>query len=270
MGIVFIYETDDLAESVTVDWDIFSTDVRRVPATTTDPFGGNQQYVTAADPQVRWENRLAGYKVPGVKQVAFVKPTFPVVSVVLATLIGLAYVLFTRRGNRALANGSMSIGLVAAVVLYPFARTPVNLPFGQAWKLSPERAASILDDLLTNVYRSFDLRDEEAIYDRLATSVTGDQLTEVYLENRQSLELEDRGGARAKVDEVEILEVRSVRADDSRGLIINAKWTVGGSVSHFGHTHYRRNRYGAEVGIEPVDDAWKIRKIEVVEQQREL
>ncbi len=270
LGIVFVYETGDLAESVTVDWDVFFPDVPRVPATTTDPFGGSQQYVTAADPQVHWENRLAGYKVPEVKQVAFVKPTFPVVSVAFAALVALAYVLFSKRGHKPLANGSMSIGLAVVVVLYPFARTPVDLPFGQAWKPSTEQAASILDDLLTNLYRSFDLRDEEAIYDRLATSVTGDQLTKVYLENRRSLDLEDRGGARAKVDEVEILEVRNIRVDDSRGLVINAVWTVSGSVSHYGHTHYRRNRYDADVGIAPIDGAWRIRQIEVAEQQREL
>lgn len=270
LGIVFVYQTADLAESVTIDWGVFSDDLPRVPVTTTDPFGGGQQYVTAEAPQIRWENRLSGYRVTKVRQVAFVKPTFPVVSIVVATLVALAYVLLSRRGNRPLANGSMYVGLAAAVVLYPFARTPVNVPLGHVWKPSTERAASILDDLLTNVYRSLDLRDEEAIYDRLATSVTGAQLTKVYLENRKSLELEDRGGARAKMDEVEVLEVRSVRTNDQGGLTINAAWTVSGSVRHFGHTHYRRNRYDADVSIAPVDDAWKIRSIDVAEQQREL
>jgi len=39
-------------------------------------------------------------------------------------------------------------------------------------------------------------------------------------------------------------------------------------VTHFGHRHSRQNRYDARVGIEPVDGTWKIRSIEVLEQER--
>jgi hypothetical protein len=46
------------------------------------------------------------------------------------------------------------------------------------WAPSRSEAAEVVDGLLTNVYPSFDLRDEEAIYDRLAVSVTGELLDE--------------------------------------------------------------------------------------------
>ena len=43
----------------------------------------------------------------------------------------------------------------------------------------------IVDGLLTNVYRSFYLRDESTIYDRLAITTSGDQLTDIYLEMKK-------------------------------------------------------------------------------------
>jgi hypothetical protein len=131
-------------------------------------------------------------------------------------------------------------------------------------------AADVLDDLLTNVYRAFDLRDEEAIYDRMAVSVTGEQLTEVYLENRRALELENRGGARARVDEVEVLAVDSVRRDGEGGFRVEATWNVSGSVNYFGHVHYGQNRYDAAVHLLAVDGTWKIKKNELLDERRVL
>jgi hypothetical protein len=98
----------------------------------------------------------------------------------------------------------------------------VELPFVSQWKPSPARTASILDGLLTNVYRAFDVRDENRVYDRLAMSFTGDQLVQIYLQNRQSLELENRGGARANVDEVSILAINDVKRSQNNGFVANA------------------------------------------------
>jgi hypothetical protein len=45
---------------------------------------------------------------------------------------------------------------------------------------------------------------------------------------------------------------------------------VSGSVSHFGHTHYRRNQNHALVTFVVDGDTWKMREIEVIEEQRLL
>ncbi len=120
------------------------------------------------------------------------------------------------------------------------------------------------------MYRAFDVRDENRVYDRLAMSVMGDQLTQIYLENRQPLEFENRGGARANVDEVDILSVNRVKKSTNDGFITDAAWTVSGSVSHFGHTHYRRNRYHALVTVVMDGSSWKIKDIELLEEKRLL
>ena len=101
-------------------------------------------------------------------------------------------------------------------------------------------------------------------------SVTGDQLAQIYLQNRQSLELENRGGARANADEVSILSVSKVKSAEDDGFVADTVWTVSGSVSHFGHTHYRRNHNHALVTFVMDDDSWKIKDIELIEEKRLL
>ena len=76
-------------------------------------------------------------------------------------------------------------------------------------------AKRILSRVLPNVYRAFEFPTESAAYDRLALSVTGDTLTEVYLEHRRAVTMEERGGARARVEAVEVVEVDSVEPDGS-------------------------------------------------------
>jgi len=111
-------------------------------------------------------------------------------------------------------------------------------------------------------------REESAGYDRLSVSVTGDTLTEVYLEHRRALEMEERGGARARVEAVEVQAVGDVVPEAERGFAAVALWSVGGTVTHFGHRHFRENRYEASVSVVPVDDHWKIRAIDVLDEER--
>jgi hypothetical protein len=135
---------------------------------------------------------------------------------------------------------------------------------------NPDQDSSkrILARLLPNVYRAFEFPTESAAYDRLALSVTGDTLTEVYLEHRRAVRMEERGGARARVETVEVVEVDSVEPGSSGGFVSDAAWTVGGTVTHFGHRHFRQNRYDARVDVVPVEGYWKIRSIEVLDEKR--
>ena len=120
---------------------------------------------------------------------------------------------------------------------------------------------------MPNIYRALEFRDEATIYDRLAVSVTGETLTEVYLEQRRALEIEERGGAQARVEAVEVLEASAIESRDT-GFEVRSVWTVGGMVTHFGHRHFRQNRYDARIGIVPDAGTWKIQSIEVLEQGR--
>jgi hypothetical protein len=98
----------------------------------------------------------------------------------------------------------------------------------------------------------------------------GDQLTQTYIEQRKGLEIENRGGASAKVDDVDIIKIYNVFTGDNGDYGIDTGWTINGSVSHFGHMHYRQNRYRAVVWIIPHEGNWKIREIEMIEETRML
>jgi hypothetical protein len=144
------------------------------------------------------------------------------------------------------------------------ARPPV-----MAGELEPDRAQELLQVLLKNVYRAFDFRDEEDVYDKLEISISGDLLADIYLQNRRSFAIQQAGGAQAKIKSVEIEDAVAKRLDDRPlGYAIRAKWAAQGTVGHWGHVHTRRNRYDAVVTVEAVDGVWKITDLEVLEEQR--
>ncbi len=270
IGLTLVYETPEMADEIKIDWRLFSENVQKIEATTTDPFGGATMILSLDENVLQWKSRLAGYRVPVIAKISVEKQKLPVISILLFCVVFATLILSIRR-KKMLLGRPVLLGVVGlGLALYPFVGFPVDLPFVSKWKPSTERTSSILDGLFTNVYRAFDVRDENQVYDRLAMSVMGDQLTQIYLQNRQSLELENRGGARANVDEVNILAINSVTSSADDGFVADAVWTVSGSVSHFGHTHYRRNRNHALVTFVIDDGSWKIKDIEVIEEKRLL
>ena len=268
MGITITYDTETLPDSIDVGWTVFTDSVQAIEVSVVDAHGAFTKMLTPEDTDIQWKNRLAGYRVPVIEAVAVKPYPLPLVSIILIiTLIGYFLVLLVT--GRVVHNKKMVAGiLIMTLLLYPFVRTSASVPFISKWKPSKEQTVELLNDLLTNVYRAFDRRDENAVYDRLTLSVTGDQLTDIYLQNRQVMALENRGGARAKVDEVNVLEVFEVRRSEDQAIVADALWTVRGSVNHFGHTHYRQNQYRALVTFLDENGIWKISAIEPIEEIR--
>lgn len=133
--------------------------------------------------------------------------------------------------------------------------------------MNDERLQQLVADLLHNVYRAFDYRGEEVIYDVLEKSVSGELLTEIYLETQKGLELANQGGARVKVKTTEVNYAELV-ARDGNQLTIASEWSVSGSVGHWGHVHQRTNSYRANLEISEVDGVWKLTGLEILEEQR--
>jgi hypothetical protein len=159
--------------------------------------------------------------------------------------------------------------IAASVVLYPFLKVAVAKPAVLAPQMTEKDAVAVLNSLLKNIYRSFDFREEEDVYDRLATSVSGDLLSEIYLQNRKSLVVTQAGGARARVKAVEILAVDvKPLVDHPLGRLFHASWTATGTVGHWGHIHTRKNQYEANISVQPLGGAWKITDLELIEEKR--
>ena len=73
-----------------------------------------------------------------------------------------------------------------------------------------------------------------------------------------------------KLHEPEVRDVRNVTRQEDDTFAVDAIWTVNGSVIHFGHTHYRQNRYHAVVSILRDEGAWKICRLDLIDEQRVL
>jgi len=124
--------------------------------------------------------------------------------------------------------------------------------------------------LLRNTYHAFDFRDESAIYDTLEASVTGPLLEQVYLEMRSSLELENAGGPRVRVNEIALRECREIEDSHPPGgsFKTRAGWVTIGEVTHWGHTHERTNKYEAEMTISSEGEVWRISGLDLLNEER--
>jgi len=277
IGVIIAYITEGLPQQVTVDWQLFTDQVQQVPATATDPAGPLPSFVTPDDNVLTWTNFLKNYQMPTVGQVA-VADTLGDVKIPLGSILFVAAILpvgwrlrASRRAGKPLVFPSVVILVLlsGALVSYPYTQLSVARPVLMAGDLNDEQAQQLLQALLKNVYRAFDFRDESDVYDKLALSVEGDLLTDIYLQNRKSFAVQKAGGAQAKVKDVDIQHAQAERqAGDTPTYAIRGQWTATGTVGHWGHVHTRRNQYDAIVTVKADQGDWKISGLELLEEQR--
>ena len=268
LGITMIYGTNQLIDSLQVDWSFFLEKIPEIEVNTIDLFSAETRLVDETSKRYHWQNSLPGYQPADINNIEVSENKLPYISYLLMAII-LVILVLSYVTKKSLKKIYIAL-LVIALVSIPFGRFQVNLPGFSHLKPSKENSAQILKALLTNVYYAFDVRNEEMIYDRLSRTVTGDKLTDIYLENRKSLEFENRGGARASVDDVDIEELHTVTRGENGSFVAEVEWLIGGSVNHFGHTHYRRNYYHALITFTIIEGNWKIVDIEVIDNKRLL
>jgi len=104
----------------------------------------------------------------------------------------------------------------------------------------------------------------------LARSVSGEFLSEVYLQNRGKMRMSDSDGTMAIIHQLDIKTIDSMAQQKEGRIGIVANWDVYGSVHHQKHVHYRCNTYTAEVIIKPTENYWKLVKIQLLDEQRVL
>jgi len=268
LGVIYVAPTDGLPQEATITWDLFSERIQRIPAAATDEAGPLRFFLVPDDNVLWWKNFL---KNPTLPTLVEIKPP-PSLAVRLASWTGWLFAVALVAGlalqtKGVIKDGSYSkkgLGILLVLFLLTAACFAVVLPN----RLTDEKSEEIVASLLHNIYRAFDFRGEENIYDVLDQSVAGDLLTEIYLETRRGLELASQGGARAKVKEIEMLEVEPRDLPGEQGFVAHTLWNVAGSVGHWGHVHTRTNQYEAELTIQPVDGAWKVTDLEILQEER--
>jgi hypothetical protein len=268
VGVVIAYPVEGMAQTADLTWRGIPTSIQSIPVTVIDPETVRTNALTAGEPMMVWKNNLSEDPIPKVSTIAVERPR---ILVPWLSLVGLALVLVLAvlgiRRRRPFIVATARVLLALAFIAGPLMQTAVALP-GFASRVPSERQARrILSGLLPNVYRALEYRQESAVYDHLSHSLIGDTLRQVYLELRRGLELEERGGAQARVEAVEVLEASAIESSGN-GFSVRAIWHVGGLVTHFGHRHFRQNRYDARIGIVPRSGTWKIRSLEILELER--
>jgi len=275
IGVVITYLHEGMPQEVTAECTLFSDRIQQVPSIMTDPAGPFPYTLTPDDNVLKWTNFLKNYKIPTVDMITVAEKhrglTIPLGSVVcLLLLLPVGWAISRRKKTARPIKPmlGMAVALVAAtIILFPF----FQVPFGKARAsaINEDDSRAILNSLLKNIYRAFDFRDEEDIYDKLAISVSGNLLEDIYLQHRKSMVIEQAGGAQAQVKEIEIKAVQVKESPEhDNALAFRTQWTALGTVGHWGHIHNRQNLYDAVLTLTPVDGSWKIIDLELLEEKR--
>lgn len=277
VGVIISYITDGIPQKVDVDWQLFTDQVQQVPTSATDPAGPMTSFITPDDNIFNWTNYLKKYEIPTIRRAA-VSDTLGAISLPLVSMLclGLFVIAIWWLWRRRLADEPLRLPLALAAILlvtsvaaYPYFKMSVNRPVMIAGELSPEQATVLLQVLLKNVYRAFDFREEDDVYDKLALSVDGGLLEDIYLQNRKSFSVAKAGGAQAKIKRIDVIEASASRLQSgSLGYAIKARWTALGTVGHWGHLHQRMNQYDAIINVEESNGIWKITGLELLEERR--
>ncbi|MEH6606578.1 MAG: hypothetical protein V7711_13395 [Pseudomonadales bacterium] len=267
MGVIFVYPTKTLPNKVTMEWDLWDERIQQVSASAVDQAGPFPQVLDPDWATLEWNNFLQNPEIPTLNVLTPPPPAWLlwvgghqlILWLITAILILFSIVVFGRRAKRAPAAITAVLG-ISGIVLAVYAQ--------QRLAADQQKVAGLVSDLLHNVYRAFDYRDESDIYDVLDRSVKGELLSEIYLETQRSLVLANQGGARAKVKSIELGELSAETLADRPGYLASTTWTVRGSVGHWGHIHQRSNQYRGELIIEPIDGEWKLTGMELLEEER--
>jgi hypothetical protein len=266
LGVIFLQPMTGYPQEAAVTWELFPERVERIPGAATDEAGPLRFFLQPDDNVLWWKNFLKNPKLPTLVEIR------PPPSTIMRTLMWASWFgvlvfgfLAFRAGMRA-AGGVGSWPVVGVLAVMAAGSAAGGWWTNESVRVDGDRASEIVSALLHNVYRAFDFRDEETIYDTLERSVTGDLLTETYLETRRGLELASQGGARAKVQEIDLTDLQML--DSERGIAARCTWTVAAAVGHWGHIHQRRNQYVADLRIEDIDGVWRITALELIDEKR--
>ena len=274
LGITLAFPTDGIPDQVNVEWDLFSDRIQSITARATDPAGPFPYTLTPDNKTLVWTNFLKNYELPSVNYL----PVDNRIKLPIGTFLGILGAiaagiwLYKKRHKTGVKvyQYALPVGcLLMGIITYPITQVGIGGSALAIKPLSESEAEIIFNYLLGNIYRAMDFREESDIYDKLAISLEGDLLTEIYLQNQRSMTLEDEGGAIATVKKIEILDVvKDNSGDRNNQLAFRTRWLASGTLQHWGHSHNRTNQYEAILTLAPVEDNWKITDIELLEESR--
>ncbi len=282
VGVIMSFPTRNLPDTVSVTWDKFSKMLKDVDVVLIGPDDAVEKSQFSrflTENTIDWANP----GIPPLPDVVDVqveadrplqKTPLPVVTMICGALVLLALATAAFRLVDFKKAAAASVGLLAIGILMWSYKVPVQLPGAGPGPLGDTDARIVFADLHTNLFRAFDYKTEEDAYDALARTTSGPMLQEIYLKMRKSLEIKEQGGAISNIEKVEILDGQiapePVPGSDieSPDYSYRCKWTLAGSVEHWGHIHRRTNEYEALFNVRNVDGYWKFTEYQPLDEQQ--
>jgi hypothetical protein len=261
-----------MPQEVTVDWELFTDQIQRVPATAIDPAGPFKSFADPDDRLIEWRNYLKDYRQPTIEAVplgADQKFRLPVLALLLS-LFSIGAIFFAIKPRllpRSAWVGSAVAGILAAGSLSSLAVLEVDNPF--APPPDQQAASQIVAQLAGNLHNALQLPEEGKLQDAIALSVSRQHLDEVLPELRRALAIEIQGGGAARVDGIADVVVKDIESLDGGGFRAFAEWRADASAGHWGHLHQRRMHFGALMELKPVENAWKLIGLTVIDVRQE-
>jgi hypothetical protein len=270
IGIIFAYPHESMPKEVTMQWDLFNDKIQRIPCLSIDPAGPWPYDLEPSENVLKWTNFLKHYRIPTISEQKVEEASLAVPIFSVICLLMLLFVLFrngwTLNGLSKWRKFFFALYILLGVLSFPVVYE-IKVPFVEKKVYSVPEASELVSQLLKNIYRAFDFRDEEDVYDKLALSTTDKLLQQIYLQTRSGLLIENQGGMEVNVDEVVIMNVSQIEKS-AEGLSLRCNWIIKGEVGHWGHKHQRVNQYDAIMNIISTDGSWKINELEMINEVR--
>ncbi len=275
VGVIITYSTKGYPGGLEMTWELFS---RSSPVLRSTVFTDNEtaEFVFSRFRRTyRWSNPGMA-KLPPLNSVPAPPPvaplSLPLLSLLLlAASLLFAVMLFRNRSKRIYAVAVPGL-LVTAWLCRDGFRLELDNPLRADYEMEKKDADAVFATLHKNIYRAFDYRAEGDVYDALSGSVGGELLPELYLVINRGRRMAEQGGAVSRINEIEILHGRLLKAFyGERGNIsftYLAGWNVSGTVEHWGHIHERTHQYEAEFELQALKERWRITGFKVRDEKR--
>ena len=286
VGVILAYLTDRPTRRLRLQWDMFGANQGERQVSLIQGKESFDGYMNPRQPFFDWSQEDSLDPAPPKEELGDLLPTmqadtpkgafiFFIPWMMAAFVFGLSLLMLKpRRVERGTVNTVLGIFVIVAfgLMFHPVpgsmaGKKDIHVPA----KLDESQVKALLQALLHNAYRAFQLRDEEKAYDRLAKSMDGTLLDDIYLQQRKAILRQAKGlGGEGKVDRIEVLDSHVHGLGQQPGVVqVTSRWLAHGSVSHWGHAHERHNLYQARLILRNSNEGgWKIVGMEFLDGQR--
>jgi hypothetical protein len=221
---------------------------------------------------IAWINRLIVSLVnlwfsPFIADWAMAKLRIPFLSLAAIGFMVWGFLKIKRANIRLTVTGCL---FLSSLALLPYGVSRASVPFMSPETPLPQQARRIIEPMLSRIYHALNLEDESRTYDRLAEQVSGDLVTDLYLDSRRRLVAGTREGAVVEVIQVTLQDVGALRDTEGEIPEYSCRWTVTARVTHWQHIHQRRNLYEGYLRLAVENDQWKLAGLNLRSEEREV